>query len=269
MSKNCILKNKFSKSDFPKAEETLKDSDLVQNLCLERAKKAGPEQYSQARLLVPPSDSDLEKELAMMFLDIRNFTAFMESRSAHEVVSVIRKLFVLFGESVKKNGGRIIEVSGDSLYAVFGLKSSVTDAVKASYQTAVDIFADLEIFNSRYAMPYFDHNFDIGIGLHSGMTVVGQFDLDFKEHMTVMGLPVNLASRLQNETKVQNNNLLISEEAYQMLELEDEDHEQRTVFLKGISEAQQVRLLGKPYTEIRTGRSVLGGDFDYMLAFSG
>src|SRR5882757_626980 len=71
---------------------------------------------------LPPVALGDEKELALLFLDIRNFTAFMESRSAYDVIYVIRQLFILFGESIKEAGGRIVETAGDSIYAVFGLE---------------------------------------------------------------------------------------------------------------------------------------------------
>ena len=142
-----------------------------------------------------------ERELALLFLDIRNFTAAMELRSSYEVIYMVRKLFGLFNHSITEAGGRIIETNGDSIYAVFGLETGLQEAVQSAVDAAYALLHDVEIFNSTYAQPYFNLSYEIGIGIHQGEVVVGQYDFANKEQMTVMGLPVNIASRLQRETK--------------------------------------------------------------------
>jgi adenylate cyclase len=205
-----------------------------------------------------------EKELALLFLDIRNFTAFMEQRSPYDVIYVIRKMFALFNDSIQEAGGRIIETMGDSIYAVFGLNADTHKAVQSSMDASRAIFHDLEVFNTTYAQPYFNLNFEIGIGLHHGTVLVGQYDMDYNNHMTVMGLPVNIAARLQAETKELNNDLLISEEAYRLLE-NPADTERRQVRLKGISQPLQVRLMGQPYKNKPVSDDML----DYYIAMAG
>lgn len=209
-----------------------------------------------------------EKDLALMFLDIRNFTTFMAPRSAYDVMYVIRELFALFSASVKQAGGRIIETAGDSIYAVFGLENDIKTAVQSSFDAATSIFRDLEVFNNTYAQPYFNYNFEIGVGLHAGQVVAAQLDLDFNDHLSVMGLPVNIASRLQSETKVLNNDLLVSERAYTYLEDQD-NHEQKTVELKGIAAPMQVRLMGQPYGSRIADKSSYPDDLEYHIALAG
>lgn len=240
---------------------------LMNNPCTRRADNTIYCQDTTNSLNLPPTALGEEKELAILFLDIRNFSQFMESRSAYDVVYVIHKLFVMFGESIKEAGGRIIETAGDSIYAVFGMNSTVKDAVKSSVDAAQAIFNDLEIFNTTFAKPGFGLNFEIGIGINQGKVVVGQFDLDYNQHLTVMGLPVNIASRLQSETKKQNNNLLIAEQAYALLDKQDINHEQRTIYLRGITGPQQIRLMGQSYTA--KPKTDLPDDLAYHLAVAG
>ncbi|WP_131450777.1 adenylate/guanylate cyclase domain-containing protein [Flavobacterium subsaxonicum] len=186
-----------------------------------------------------------ERNLGLLFLDIRNFTSIMEVYPAQTVLHVVRLLFLLFSKSIKENGGRIIETGGDSLYAVFGLDAplgAVNDSVKASYA----ILNDLETFNTSYAIPQFGLDIEIGIGLHKGNVAVSYSDLDDLGHLTVMGLPVNIAARLQAATKELNNNIIISDEAYRILEPTAND-DAISIRLKGISAPVPVRLLGYPY----------------------
>ncbi len=206
-----------------------------------------------------------EHELALLFLDIRNSTAAMEIRSSYEVLYMIRKLFVLFNHSIKAAGGRIIETNGDSIYAVFGLETSIENAVQSAVDAAYAVLQDVETFNSSYAYPYFNLNYEVGIGLHKGNVVVGRYNPANKDQLSVMGLPVNITARLREETKELNNNLLISEIAWQLL-LQPKNAESRSVSLKGVSDRMKVRLLGQPF---HTKNTAIDMDLDYYLGISG
>lgn len=191
-----------------------------------------------------------ERELALLFLDVRNFTNIMEAYPAATVLHIIRVLFILFSTSIKENGGRIIETGGDSLYAVFGMDGHLEDAVRASVAASHSILYDLDTFNGTYTIPHFGLDLEVGIGLHKGNVVVSYSDLHDIGHLTVMGLPVNIAARLQAATKEMNNNLLISDEAYSLLNPEA-DTKAVAIQLKGISRPVPVRMLGNAYAQNR------------------
>jgi adenylate cyclase len=206
---------------------------------------------------------DKEQELAILFLDIRNFTGLMESQSGQTVIQVVRRLFTAFNQIVKKFEGRVVDVAGDSLYAVFGLQTELKESVNNAYQAAKVMFQTVNLFNEAYSEPYQNGPLEIGVGLHAGKVFVGEFGLDNAPQLSVMGLPVNIASRLQAKTKELNNDMIISEDAYQLLA---DDHSisinpYQTVKLQGISHGQQIRLAGKPYKSQQ--------NFDYLLAISG
>ena len=204
---------------------------------------------------------DKERELAIIFLDIRNFTGLMESQPGQTVIQIVRRLFTAFNQIVKNFEGRVVEVAGDSLYAVFGLETGIKEAVNYAYQAAKAMFQTVNLFNEAYAEPYYGGPLEIGVGLHAGKVFVGEFGLDNGPQLSVMGLPVNIASRLQAKTKELNNDLIMSEAAYQLLSGENTGIQHETVKLQGISQGQQVRLAGKPY---RTQQNL-----DYLMAISG
>jgi adenylate cyclase len=214
-------------------------------------------------LILNPTSAppDKEQELAILFLDIRDFTGLMESQPEQKVIQVVRRLFIAFNEVVKKFEGNVVEIAGDSLYAVFGLKTSIKESVNNAYQAAKGMFHTLKLFNEAYAEPYYDGPLKIGIGLHAGKVFVGEFGLDHAPQLSVMGLPVNIASRLQAKTKELNNDFLLSEDAYQLLTDDKALIRHQTVQLQGIRSEQQVRLAGKPYS--------MYDDVDYFLAIAG
>ena len=220
-------------------------------------------------MLTPTSAiSGKEQELAILFLDIRNFTGLMESQSTQTVIGIVRRLFTAFNHVIKNFQGKVVEMAGDNLYAVFGLQTNLREATNHAYQATQTMFQTVKLFNEAYAEPYAGGPLEIGVGLHAGNVFISEFGLDAPAQMSVMGLPVNIASRLQTKTKELNNDLLISEDAYQLL---DDDHawfEQQTVQLQGLSRSQQIRLAGKPYSN----NHYLGGSqyhVDYLLAISG
>jgi len=213
------------------------------------------------QLSTPSAIPDKEQELALLFLDIRNFTRLMESQPGQTVIHIVRRLFTAFNQIVKKFEGKVVEVAGDSLYAVFGLETGLKEAVNYAYQAAKTMFQTVNLFNEAYAEPYYGGPLEIGIGLHAGKVFVGEFGLDNAPQLTVMGLPVNIASRLQAKTKELDNDLVISEDAYQLLYDDEGITQSQTVQLQGISQGQQVRLAGKHYSAHH--------DIDYLLAISG
>ena len=211
---------------------------------------------------------DTEQELAILFLDIRNFTGLMESQPGQTVIQVVRRLFTAFNQIVKNLQGKVVEIAGDNMYAVFGLQSNLREAVNNAYQASKMMFQTVGLFNDAYAVPFNGGPLEIGVGLHAGKVFVGEFGLEGQAQLSVMGLPVNIASRLQAKTKELNNDMLISEYAYSLLDSDNTLFDQKTVTLQGISHGQQIRLAGKPYSN---NYALVGSqlDMDYLLAISG
>ena len=214
------------------------------------------------------TSADEEKELAILFLDIRNFTGLMESQPGQVVINVVRRLFTAFNQIVKNLQGKVVEIAGDNLYAVFGLQTNVREAANNAHLAAKAMFQTVGMFNEAYAEPFYGGPLEIGVGIHAGKVLVGEFGLDGASNLSVMGLPVNIAARLQAKTKELNNDLLISEEVYQLLDTDAGDFGSQTVNLQGISHGQQVRLAGKPY-QANHYLNAPGQNFDYLLAISG
>jgi adenylate cyclase len=211
---------------------------------------------------------DREQELAIMFLDIRNFTELMEAQPEQAIIQLVRRLFTGFNQIIKNFQGKVVEVAGDSLYAVFGLQSGLKDAALQAYEAAKMMLKAVDLFNEAYAVPTYSDPLEIGIGLHAGSVFVGEFGLDAQPALSVMGLAVNIASRLQAKTRELNNDLIISDYVYRLIGSGKETFALQTVSLKGISYGQQIRLAGKPYAN---SLALNGGlqHYDYLLAISG
>jgi adenylate cyclase len=248
-------------SDYNEKERLLRSVlPLPPNVRLACQTYVTGEQVAVHRLIRDDSDIELyidddkhvaqpigeEKDMALFFLDIRNFTPFMESCLAFDVIHTLRKLFRLFRNGIESNGGAILETEGDGFYAVFGLHSDVRIATVGAVEAGFSILKELDLFNQQYRLDYFDHIFRVGIGVHAGTVITGNVGLGVNNNLTVMGLPVNIASRLQAKTKELNNDFVVSD--YVMDLWKGPAAGTAEVNLKGLRSAFKVHLLGRPYS---------------------
>ena len=74
--------------------------------------------------------------------------------------------------------------------------------------TGHEILKEMQRFNETFLDPYFGCKLEIGIGIHAGNVIVGEVVVGAKSHLSVMGLAVNVAARIQGSTKRLNNNFL-------------------------------------------------------------
>jgi class 3 adenylate cyclase len=211
---------------------------------------------------------DQEHELAVMFLDIRGFTSWMEARPVREVITGVRRLFSVFNQIIKSFNGKTLTMAGDSLYAVFGLGTGLREAAAQAYEAGHKLFETMDLFNKIYGVPYYGQPLEIGVGLNTGKVMIGRFGLDAHQQLSVMGLPVNIASRLQGETKNLNNDFIVAEETYALLPETVTMHEKRSIRLKGLTRVQDVRLAGKPYQHLLDAASGIN-DLAYLMAIAG
>jgi adenylate cyclase len=191
-----------------------------------------------------------EKELVLFFLDIRNFTPFIESNLPFDVIHIMRRLTVLFNSVINNFNGKIVESPGDGIYAVFGLKECLRPAAVNAYKAAKKIIDDLTLLNKNYIEKFFEQNIEVGIGIHAGKVLVGDKGYGDLGSMMVMGFPVVIAARLEEATKELNNNLVVSEFFYSLLQLENEAVPCKKAKLKGVSSPVPIRLMGEKFKYI-------------------
>ncbi len=187
------------------------------------------------------------RKMALFFIDIRNFTPFIETNLPFDVIHIMRRIFALCRNAIARYDGEIIDTAGDGLYAVFGLNSKIRQAAESAVLAGLKILEDIKIFNNTYMRPYFNHTFEVGIGVHVGKVIVGNVGIGLSNNLTVMGYPVNIAARLQAATKELDNSFVISAIAYRLLKNPPYSVGCSYLNLKGVSNAYEVKLIGKPY----------------------
>ena len=193
-------------------------------------------------------ETEAEREMALFFLDIRNFTSLAEKHQAVDVIHIVKKIFATFQNIIRVYRGRIIETTGDGFYAAFGFDGNVREAVNAAVQAGIIILENLESLNMQSFEKNLQKRIDIGIGVNVGKVACDTLRVNAKDHVVVMGYPVNVASRLQAATKELNNNFIISADVFRLLD-NPVRNEKAVLNLKGVTGTCELYLIGNAYVE--------------------
>ncbi|TAG69390.1 MAG: adenylate/guanylate cyclase domain-containing protein [Oscillatoriales cyanobacterium] len=154
-----------------------------------------------------------EKKIAILFADIRGFTAFAESLLPYDVIYLLNRYFQKMGYVINRNGGMINNYMGDGFMALFGLENS-EKAAEQAVRAGVEMLEELDKLNPYFETLY-SHRLRIGIGIHCGLAVVGNLGAKKNQTVTAIGDAVNFASRIEAANKQVGTSLLISEETYE------------------------------------------------------
>jgi adenylate cyclase len=161
------------------------------------------------RLLESPGEFPGEtREICVMFLDIRNFTAHARRRTPEEVVEFLNSAFAFMIEAVDRHDGFINKFLGDGFMAVFGAPLDDPLAARHAVAAAREILAEID----RRGLADGPWPLKVGIGLHIGAAVTGNIGSPRRKEFTAIGDTVNLASRLEQLTKEHGARLIVSDE---------------------------------------------------------
>lgn len=147
-------------------------------------------------------------EATVMFLDIRNFTAFADTHSADEVIEYQNKFVSPVIDIINLHQGVVFQILGDGLMACFGAPVENTLHADMAFQASINILRQVEKASNQKAIP----PTKIGIGLHSGLVVTGNIGNEQRKQFSISGAPVIVASRIEQLNKKYNSEFLISGE---------------------------------------------------------
>lgn len=154
------------------------------------------------------------KEVTLLFVDIRGFTAFSEVNPPEKVVGMVNRYLTLTSHSIQAHGGTIDKFIGDATMAVFNAPLDLPNhplcAVKAAWAMKQGSIALREEILKDYGV-----DLQFGIGVNTGPAVIGNMGSDLRMDYTAIGDTVNSAARL--EANAQKGQILISDATYQLV----------------------------------------------------
>jgi len=152
-----------------------------------------------------------EREIAILFADLRSFTKFSETKLPYDVVFIINQYSREMGRAVESAGGRIDKFIGDGVMALFGIEGGPEDGCRRALAAAKAMSENLAEMNRTLAHDL-KEPLRIGIGVHVGPAIVGEMGYANAVTVTAIGDAVNTASRLETATKDYGAQLVFSRE---------------------------------------------------------
>jgi adenylate cyclase len=153
-----------------------------------------------------------ERDCTVLFTDLRGFTSFSETQPAAKVIEVINVYLNEMTEAVLDAGGTLISYIGDGILALFGAPIDQPDHADRALVAAREMLGPrLTRFNDWLRDEGYERGFRMGIGLNSGTVMVGNVGSAERVEYTVIGDPVNTASRLEGLTKNTPHTLFVAE----------------------------------------------------------
>jgi adenylate cyclase len=160
-----------------------------------------------------------EREIAILFADIRGFTALSEGRLPYDVVFVLNRYFAAMGRAIETAGGHVDKFIGDGVMALFGVDSGAAAGCREALAAARLMSERLGELNLSL-QGELDRPLRIGIGIHCGPVIVGEMGYGNASAITAIGDAVNTASRLEALTKDYGCELVVSDETVARADLD-------------------------------------------------
>jgi len=171
-------------------------------------------QAAEQILARDPGLGGIEQEITIMFVDIRSFTARAGMFAPHETLDVLNKFLSMAAQVVEgRHLGMINKYLGDGFMALFGAgaNESLSNHAQDAFDAGREILHSLNSLNQELTVR--KHPLlAIGIGINSGLAIVGSIGSPQRLEFTAIGSNVNLASRIENLTKQVGAPLLVTYE---------------------------------------------------------
>ena len=156
------------------------------------------------------SRSGEEREIAVLFADLRGFTRLAEHKLPYDVVFFLNRYFEAVGRAIADSGGIANQYTGDGVMALFGVEAGPDTACRQALRASGAMIARVQEFSRSFGAEL-EEPLRLGVGIHTGPAVVGEMGYGETRYLTAVGDTVHVASRLEALTKEYRCDLVVSE----------------------------------------------------------
>ena len=228
-------------------EEVIREGQAMQESLRRYVPGAVAEQLASGAELAPA-----EREVSVLFVDLRGYTRFAEARRAEEIFSTVNRYTEAVSQIVRRHGGSVVEFNGDGMMAVFGAPRELPDKETAA------VAAGREIIGAVGALPVEparggEEKLTVGVGIATGEAFVGSIRAADRMIWSAIGNPTNLASRLQGLSRELQAELVIDAATWEALgETRRDFVAHHAIAIRGRGQAQDLYALRRaPPTSFR------------------
>ena len=180
-----------------------------------------------------------QKDIALLFCDIRDFTSVSERLTPSQVVTVLNTFYSQMNEVIRQHQGVINQYIGDEVFVIFGAPVPVINHEERAVQCAIGMIKQVAVINQELEA-ILGVCIHVGIGVHCGPVVTGNLGCEDKISYSVTGDVVNTAKRIETLTKDKPDSILVSNEIYLKVSHLVHANEREPVAVKGKNEKLKV-----------------------------
>ena len=181
------------------------------------------------------------RELSIMFTDVRGFTSISEhyGSDVQGLTQIMNRYMTAMTAKILQNEGTLDKYIGDAQMAFWNAPLDDADHAKHAVKTALEMLGDLDRFNNEIALEGVPA-FGMGLGINTGSVVVGNMGSSQRFDYTCLGDSVNLASRLEGQSKPYHVKLVIGQRTYELVKDEYLCLELDCIAVKGKTEGVNI-----------------------------
>lgn len=187
------------------------------------------------------------RELSIMFTDVRGFTTISEhyGKDVQGLTKIMNRYMTAMTAKILKNNGTLDKYIGDAQMAFWNAPIDDEQHALNAVQTAIEMLGDLDAFNEEIAKEGVPA-FGMGLGINTGVVVVGNMGSDQRFDYTCLGDSVNLASRLEGQSKPYGVRIVLGDRTAELVKDKYPVIELDCIAVKGKTEGIKIYTLGKP-----------------------
>jgi ABC-type oligopeptide transport system substrate-binding subunit/class 3 adenylate cyclase len=176
-------------------------AELVPDTVSHRLRRLVPKEYAQ-RLLATRGQVQAERRLiTILFSDVKGSTAMAENLDPEDVMEIMDGAFDVLIEPVYRYEGTLARLMGDAVLAFFGAPIAHEDDPERACRAALDILKGASQCAARLEHERGITGFNVRVGIHTGLVVVGEVGSDLRVEYTAMGDAINLAARMESAAR--------------------------------------------------------------------
>lgn len=187
-----------------------------------------------------------EQELSIMFTDVRGFTTISEhyGKDVQGLTKIMNRYMTAMTKKILENNGTLDKYIGDAQMAFWNAPIKIDDHAKRAVKAALEMMGSLDEFNKEITQEGVPP-FGMGLGINTGTVVVGNMGSDQRFDYTCLGDAVNLASRLEGQSKGYGVRIVLGPITAKQVKDEYPVVEMDCLAVKGKTEGVKVYTLGK------------------------
>ncbi|MDX1477037.1 MAG: adenylate/guanylate cyclase domain-containing protein [Saprospiraceae bacterium] len=188
------------------------------------------------------SNTGVDADVAVLFADLRGFTAFAEDKLPFDVVYILNQYFQFMGHAIETHHGKIDKFIGDAIMAVFGVERNLPDACRDAIAAARSMRFQLDRLNDQLKHQLTEP-LRIGFGIHCGHVIIGEMGYKEFSNLVAIGDATNTASRLESLTKDFGCELVVSREVVDRAGLDFSQYTLKKVDIRGRQKQMEVYMI--------------------------